>query len=338
MTYGILLLEDDDAERELLKSELEAAFPGQIEGWTASDVATAEQLLLEQADAIDIVIADVRMADGTTGGLTFARRATQRLPVIVISAHPPAEYADEAANMGPAVFLRKGRRLVTELIAELRNVLAWCEAEKRQQLEQREFRSLSLARRPGVIVAVHFHLQDIPVEALIDPRATTFDFAALAVGYRQLEEAVQRNQGQIVEFGGQTAIASFAFDEDEGGDEAFRGAVTSLLMTRQGVGDDAGTVFYRCPFSAAVVPGLLVSGMFGKGVPGRGAIVGRPGKAARQMAMRGAASDIAVEKAWLTDKQYDAFDRISGTVREEACMLDGFTGMTNITFKKPSEL
>lgn len=100
----ILLVEDDDAVREVTRAMLESQGYAVIDAGTASG---ARELFERDPGAIDVVVTDVKMPG--MSGQTLAEHLTATkptLPVVFISGHPDA--IDASDLRGP------GRRVVAK--------------------------------------------------------------------------------------------------------------------------------------------------------------------------------------------------------------------------------
>ena len=96
-TTVVLLVEDDDAVREVMRAMLE------LKGYVVIDAGTptaARELFQNDPASIDVLITDVKMPG--MSGQTLARHLTgarPNLPVVFISGHPDA--AEAADLQGP---------------------------------------------------------------------------------------------------------------------------------------------------------------------------------------------------------------------------------------------
>lgn len=315
----ILLLEDDRSLakklKELIPKMYQQANRIEVEVWLASDPSDAEQILQEQQGVIDLLITDIVMPDGQPGGLVTAAQTAPYIPVIVISGHDIQQFAKSARKMIAASFVPKGPDFTTLLVREIRLALIWKQQSEPITTEEEELRHVCLARYLGAVLAIRFHLTTISPGQVCDSRATSWDFAALAIGCSDIQKAIEAHGGRVYSFHDQSLLAVFRANECGDG-TPFRAAVLSTLEARKRVGDATEQVFYRCPFSAAVTTGMCLSGMFGSRIPGVAAMVGRLGDAAWQLSMRGEPGSLAVVREWLDTADRNWFDGL-GTVQSE---------------------
>jgi CheY-like chemotaxis protein len=104
MPITVLLVEDDDAVREVMRAMLESQGYAVVDADTASE---ARDLFDRDPAAIDVLITDVKMP--RMSGQTLAEHliaANPNLPVVFISGHPDA--IDASDLRGP------GRRVVAK--------------------------------------------------------------------------------------------------------------------------------------------------------------------------------------------------------------------------------
>jgi two-component system, chemotaxis family, chemotaxis protein CheY len=107
---GVLLAEDDDFTRMMLQRLLEDLGVGRV--WPAADGDEALQLLDAHGGDVGAVICDLEMPGRGGLELLMALRAkeegrTERLPVIVLTAHREAEVVQQAISFGVAGYLVK---------------------------------------------------------------------------------------------------------------------------------------------------------------------------------------------------------------------------------------
>jgi CheY-like chemotaxis protein len=115
----VLIIDDDRQLNLLLESYLrEAEYP------TVTAVDAIQGFMLAQREIPGLILLDVKIPAG--GGLALLERLakttrTQRIPVIVITAHPEPEIEAQARAMGAAAFLRKplARDTLLDTIAKL---------------------------------------------------------------------------------------------------------------------------------------------------------------------------------------------------------------------------
>jgi len=111
----VLIVEDDWFVREDLASGLRQ------EGWTVLEAETGAGALrvLREAEIIDLLITDVRLADALTGwGVAEAFRASRpRTPVIYASGNPD----NPSRRVGESIFLSKPV-VISELLTSCRRV------------------------------------------------------------------------------------------------------------------------------------------------------------------------------------------------------------------------
>ncbi|CAM2901754.1 response regulator [Rariglobus hedericola] len=118
----IFIVEDFPVIRDGLVSLLNSQVGFSVVGQVATYDEARKQL---KSDAVDVVILDLMMADGSDG-LPFieelrARRST--MPILVFSNHEEEVYAERAIRAGASGFLMK-RETTAEMMVALRMVVA----------------------------------------------------------------------------------------------------------------------------------------------------------------------------------------------------------------------
>ena len=107
---GVLLVDDDDFTRMMLRRQLEDIGPRAV--WTAADGDEALALLAEHGDDIDVIICDLEMPGRSGLELMLELRGFKggryaKLPVIVLTAHREAEVVQQAIVFGISGYLVK---------------------------------------------------------------------------------------------------------------------------------------------------------------------------------------------------------------------------------------
>lgn len=338
----ILLLDDDRDAAAGIQSAVEAIYPGPIGIWLANTVDEARTILREQDSILDVVITDIMMDDGTPGGLSIAAEAGGRLPVIVISAYDRADFGKRAADLGPVQFVEKTQGFEQNLVQQLQSAIAWKTWENAANPAETELRSLCLAREPGTVLAIRSHLSPVELELAGTSQATIVDLGATASGFRQIETAIERHGGYLYALHDQNCMA--AFREQDRSDEApytardgqksLRDAFESCRTVR-GLLRDFVPVLSSFPFSAALVPGVIVTGVFGSRTPGRASVLGRSGDIAMQLALRGQPGEICVALALLDSVTLDWWQSLNGERRTESQWIVGVDTAVDVEFLKP---
>ena len=117
---NILLIDDHEIIRQGLKRILSLQFPSA----TIEEVSDAEEAMLKIVDSkFDIVICDLTMPGRS--GLDVVNQVKQvnpKLPVLIYSMHPEAEYAIRVLKAGAAGYLHKASGSV-DLINAIQRVL-----------------------------------------------------------------------------------------------------------------------------------------------------------------------------------------------------------------------
>ncbi len=332
----ILILDDDEKFLNGVVDFVQKSFENKIEILTAKNVEEAEALLEAHASTLDVFVCDLMMADGKPGGLELATRMAPRMPVIAFSAFPPKSYDGLPERLGPVIFLEKSasKQFRAKLIEAIHLSIQVKQFGNRANDEVRELRSLSLSRTRGAILAARFRLPEITPADLPKYDLRNMDFAAIALGAKFFESSIEASGGRVHSMHDQSMWASFHDTSPE--QEGVKNAIEAFEKTVGEVDGEWKAGFEQCPFGAAVVPGLLVSGLFGQRSPGIPAIVGRTGDIGFQMALRAKPHEIAVVREWLTTRRRRWFDRFAaGKCRVETCGLTHLSAPVEITFYHP---
>ena len=121
MTTRILLIDDHPVVRQGIKQVLSGAFDPAIVG----EAASAEEGLCEARESDwDVMVLDISLP-GKSGLdlLRDLRRECPDLPVLVLSMHPPDQFARRAINAGAAGYLTKDSA-PSELVKAVEEVMA----------------------------------------------------------------------------------------------------------------------------------------------------------------------------------------------------------------------
>jgi len=320
MHLKVLLLEDDEMLRNRIKAAIDRALDGKVEVFSVGDASSAYELL-DEHDDFDLLITDVMMNGNQPAGLDVAALVTRRMSIVVISAFAPEQYGRNLAPFGRLVFLTKSAKtsFQSDLIAEVRKTL-----------DAKERRSACLQRHRGTLLAVRFHLPHVPPNEvpLLDIRDD--DFLAITFGSNKWQEVVESNSGRVFAIHGQTMLSLFTDDlSPERSDEQ---SIQSFLDICEQTTSDYQAGFDRCPFSAACIAGLAVSGVFGIHPPGASAIVGRTTDLAQELAKYGRPRELAVVEAWLAPACRAWFHELPGARRAETLYLRDVTSPVEVTF------
>lgn len=102
---NVLILEDDELQRDLLSRHLESM---NIQVWAVATVAAAQQALAERR--YRLAIFDIHVADGN--GLDLCEYIDGQphlcgLPIIILSSHPQADVVRRCRAVGACFFLSK---------------------------------------------------------------------------------------------------------------------------------------------------------------------------------------------------------------------------------------
>ena len=117
----MLIVEDQDLMRRLLREYVQSAYPG-AEILEAENGARALQLCSEERP--DVVLMDIALPDAN--GIDLAAEITWALPqtkVIIVSQHADAVFAERARAAGAHAFVRKDR-VYRELLPAIERALA----------------------------------------------------------------------------------------------------------------------------------------------------------------------------------------------------------------------
>lgn len=320
----ILLLEDNLKLRNNLKAGIERAFDGQVDVYPAGSVEEAEQLLSEHDSGFDLLITDVMMPDGQPGGLDIAAIVAPWMPVIVISAFKPESFKRDTASLGRTVFLQKSsdKAFRTTLIDEVG-----------KSLETKEVRSLCLQRHRGTILAVRFHLPHVVIEDVPHVDVRDQDLLAIGFGVREWQASLEPLNGRIYSIHSQSMLS--VFTDNDTPHKSDMNAIQSFLDVCSKTAGEQRAGFDRCPFSAAAVPGMLLSGVFGNHPPGLAAIIGRTGDISEQLTRLAKPREIAVVEGWLTAECRKWFRKLPGERRAERLMLVNLTSPIEVSFLRP---
>lgn len=336
----ILILEDDELRLTRLKEWIERVFKNKIEILTATNAGEAEGQLEAHGSTLDLFLTDVMMPgpDGkpVPAGLDLANRMAPRMSVIVMSAHSPDSFDRDPDRLGSITFLQKSssKEFQQQLIETVQNAIITKQFDDRTRAEPHELHSLCLDWRDGAILTVRFRLPDIAPADLSTLDLRNVDYRAIGFGVREWQKSIEDAGGRIHTFHDQSFWASFADTGD--GQEGVQRAVESFVTTRAATVGESKAGFEQCPFGAAVVPGKLVSGLFGRHAPGLSAIVGRLGDVSAQMALRARPGEIGVVREWLVPKRKRWFDRLSGSFRSDpSLLLANLTESVEVTFYRP---
>ena len=93
----ILLIEDDDSQREALEEFLRDSLGKKVN--SASSIS--EALTLFQKKTPEIIVSDLMLPDGT--GIDFikeVRKSDETIPILILTAQPSIETAVEAIHSG----------------------------------------------------------------------------------------------------------------------------------------------------------------------------------------------------------------------------------------------
>jgi DNA-binding NarL/FixJ family response regulator len=117
----ILLADDHAVVRQGLKQILLDSIPGA----TFGEAASGEEAIRKSRAAVwDIIILDISLPDKSgLDVLKELRQAQPRLPVLVLSMHPEAQFAVRVLKAGAAGYVTK-RTAAKDLVAAVRKVLA----------------------------------------------------------------------------------------------------------------------------------------------------------------------------------------------------------------------
>ncbi|TCK06314.1 sigma-54-dependent transcriptional regulator [Phorcysia thermohydrogeniphila] len=225
----VLVIEDDDVQRELLKEIL------QDSGFRVSVAPTAEkglQSLLK--DSVDVVVTDVRLPG--MDGLSFLRKVKRDYPdveVIVITAFSNVEDAVNAIKEGAFHYVTKpfDPQVLINLI------------DKACQLA----RLKKVPKRDGEIVYASKEMEDILKKASLFARAEApvLILGESGVGKELIARFIHRESGRKGKF---VAVNCAAIPRDLFESELFgyeKGAFTGALKAKKGLFEEAdgGTLF-----------------------------------------------------------------------------------------------
>jgi hypothetical protein len=286
-----IVLFEDDAFGEKLKRLLESSF-GAGSVWWAQTPEDAEQILEEQRDEIQVLVADV-MKDGKPVGLELVEKYSGRLPTIVISAHQESEFTEYANRLGPITFLSKGPDLFDRLSLAIKNAIVMAEDERKVDLVGEDRESLCISRKPGAILHVNIHLSTTSNAEFPQEHFTYWDFATIQVLVKEFHRQVLLQRGQVFALHDQTLAAVFPSEVDATS-STFARALACVRGVKHALGDDRRSVLLSHPFGAAIVEGVIVSGMFGVRPPGIPAVIGRLGEIASQVALAAWGGEVGV--------------------------------------------
>ena len=327
----MLILEDDQKQLTRIKKRIERVFKNQIEILTATSADEAEGQLEAYGSTLDLFLTDVMMAgpDGKPApvGLDVATRLAPRVPVIVMSAFPPDSFDRDPGRLGSEEFQQ-------ELVAAVQNAIITKQFDDRTREEPKELHSLCLDWRDGAILAIRFRLPDIAPRDLSTLDLRNVDYRAIGFGIREWQKSIEDANGRIHALHDQSFWASFV--DTDSHQESVQRAVESFVTTCAATAGTSKAGFAQCPFGAAVIPGKLVSGLFGRHAPGLSAIVGRLGDMAAQIALRARPGEIGLVRDWLVPRRKRWFDRLSGSKRSDSgLLLPNLTESVEVTFYQP---
>ncbi|MEM8671197.1 MAG: hypothetical protein AAGG48_26985 [Planctomycetota bacterium] len=327
MTF--LLFEDDQSAGKKLKQLIELEFGEDTCLWAKSP-EEADEIHQENTERVLVLIADV-MKDGKPVGLELVEEHSGFIPTIVISGHKEEEFAEYRDRFGPIVYLEKGPDLPKQLLPELHVALASAETERQAALAGTDRRNVCLSREPGVILQVNLHLSLLSPKIAVQPRCLFWDFSSLQVLVRELQTHVQKWRGQVCTLNHQSITAVFPGELDED-PSPFSRAIASVRETKRALGEVERTVLRRYPFSAAIVEGVIVSGMFGNRTPGLPAVVGRLGDMADQVAGTALAGEVGVIDEFLSTDSLELFKKCKGEQRPGLVSIRKLTEDVACTF------
>jgi CheY-like chemotaxis protein len=121
---SILVVEDDDAIRHLIREAIRAA------GFTVSSVSLADEALgVLDSNQFDLIVLDLGMPRGTMQGMELLARIREierwkHIPVVILSGYGDLVNRDVTARLGVAAILSKPLSDVEQLINVLRRTLS----------------------------------------------------------------------------------------------------------------------------------------------------------------------------------------------------------------------
>jgi len=279
----ILVLEDDDNFREKLIPRMETHFKGAVRILTATTVDQAERLLEEHGQSVAVLVTDVMMPNGEPAGIEVAARYSVSLPVIVISAFAVQSFGRDPQTLGVTAYLEKSTKATF-----FRDLMLNIE----EAIEAKEQPSLALSRERGAAICVRFRLSDLRSEEISRVDLRTVDFQAIAYGTREWQAAIESAEGRLSALYGQCLHGAFL--DQQRNQDSVRRAVDVFVNACDRTAIQYHEGFDRCPFGAAIVTGVLSSGLFGLRPPGLAAIVGRLADVAQQLATTTKGRELAV--------------------------------------------
>ncbi len=117
ITRSVLVVEDDDAIRLVLRTNLED------EGYRVVESVTAEQALVEMIDErIDVVLVDLRLPGIQGLDLIRSLRATSQVPIIIVTAQTDSHDVVGGLEAGADDYVTKPF-VAKELMARIRTIL-----------------------------------------------------------------------------------------------------------------------------------------------------------------------------------------------------------------------
>ena len=117
----LLIVDDHRSVREGLRQVLADASDIVVAAEAADGIEALEKL---RRHPIDLVILDVRMPRrGGVETLADIKRDYPRLPVLMLSMHPPAQYAARMVQAGAAGYMSK-ERAPEELVNAIRDIVS----------------------------------------------------------------------------------------------------------------------------------------------------------------------------------------------------------------------
>lgn len=126
MTRSVLVVEDDDAIRLVLRTNLED------EGYRVIESVTAEQALVEMIDErVDVVLVDLRLPGIQGLDLIRSLRATSQVPIIIVTAQTDSHDVVAGLEAGADDYVTKPF-VAKELMARIRTQLRRSQAAEEE--------------------------------------------------------------------------------------------------------------------------------------------------------------------------------------------------------------
>ena len=332
----VVILDDNVLSLEEMQRFLQQAYQNKIDVQIATSIEEAEAQMEVHSTTVDLLITDVMMPGGIPSGLDLATRMSPRIPVIVISAFPPDSFENHPDRRGPVKFLKKSssKEFQGNLLAAVQKSILIKQFDDRMKTDSEELQNLCMARKRGAVLVNRFRLSELAPGEVPKVALRNLDFASVAFGSREWQKAIEQYEGVIYSIHDQSLKASF---EDSGDfQEGFQAAVQSFCVACEATQGEWKAGFNECPFGAAAVPGMLVSGLFGRNRPGIPAIVGRIGDIASQMALHARSRELAVVRDWLVERRRRWFDALPcDQKRVETLLMANLTVPVEVTFFRP---